>query len=326
MGAVIYAYTLVIILVCFAAAMLSIAAYAVSHRKSLLPQVAFFVFYIIEIASILGEEFVSQNVPFSPEMYYEITMPGLRVLTGAGVLYCLWLMLLDILDEHGRIITYAPVVLFIIACAVVLVGLPYGAFRQWAFYTLRQVFIAFGLLYSLWKWISSTDSHYKSRLEKRKVNYALLWILLVFILLEDIYVILIADIPSAENDWLSLYLSSRNFSENLMMLFVAYHSIRASLKELGLRFQEPPQTNEGAAPSDDLLRHINESLPAFAATHSLSNREREVLGLLLEGLDNRRIGQQLYLSEGTIKTHVFNIMRKTNTRTRAELKQTFWAS
>jgi DNA-binding CsgD family transcriptional regulator len=67
-------------------------------------------------------------------------------------------------------------------------------------------------------------------------------------------------------------------------------------------------------------------VPAYAQTHGLSRREREVLALVIEGKDNRTIAQELFLSEGTIKTHVHNIMVKTNTRNRNELKQSFWAS
>ena len=49
-------------------------------------------------------------------------------------------------------------------------------------------------------------------------------------------------------------------------------------------------------------------------------------GMVIEGMDNRTIAQELFLSEGTIKTHVHNIMVKTDTKSRNELKQSFWAS
>jgi len=39
----------------------------------------------------------------------------------------------------------------------------------------------------------------------------------------------------------------------------------------------------------------------------LSNREREVLSLISEGLSNRAIGAQLYLSEKTVEAHVRSI-------------------
>jgi DNA-binding NarL/FixJ family response regulator len=42
----------------------------------------------------------------------------------------------------------------------------------------------------------------------------------------------------------------------------------------------------------------------------LSDREREVLQLIVEGLSNTEIGQQLYLSPNTVKTYVKGIMNK----------------
>lgn len=327
MNAAIFVYTIALILVCFAAAMFSLAAYAVSHKRALIPQATFFVFYIIDICGIFGIEFLNQNIPFSADTYYDIPIPLLRILSGAGVMASLWIMLLDILDVHNRKMQVTPVAIFVLACCVVIWGLPYSPFRQWLFYTLRQAFTALGLAYAYLKWRRSTDMPYRERLGKLRDRYLFLWVLLVCILLEDWWIILVAPIPSPDSDWFMLYLSERNFSENAMMLFVAYHVIRGSLKTLALRFNTPPEAKEaGTTAEHDLVRHIDDQLPAYASAHNLSRREREVLALVIEGKDNRTIAQDLFLSEGTIKTHVHNIMRKTDTRTRDELKKDFWAS
>jgi len=42
----------------------------------------------------------------------------------------------------------------------------------------------------------------------------------------------------------------------------------------------------------------------------LSPREHEVLGLMAQGLTNRQIGQRLWISEPTVKTHVSHILAK----------------
>ncbi len=50
----------------------------------------------------------------------------------------------------------------------------------------------------------------------------------------------------------------------------------------------------------------------------LSEREREVLALLAQGLRNREIGERLYISESTVKTHVRHVLEKLRIRNRAE--------
>ncbi|TMK22399.1 MAG: response regulator transcription factor [Actinobacteria bacterium] len=55
--------------------------------------------------------------------------------------------------------------------------------------------------------------------------------------------------------------------------------------------------------------------PALA---SLSAREREVLRLLARGLSNEAIGNELYLSAHTVRTHVAKILKKLGAHSRAD--------
>ncbi|HSH32107.1 MAG TPA: LuxR C-terminal-related transcriptional regulator, partial [Actinomycetota bacterium] len=47
-------------------------------------------------------------------------------------------------------------------------------------------------------------------------------------------------------------------------------------------------------------------------------REREVLALLVEGHTNRRIAEELFISESTAGVHVSNILGKLGVATRTE--------
>ncbi len=51
---------------------------------------------------------------------------------------------------------------------------------------------------------------------------------------------------------------------------------------------------------------------------SLSNREQEVLQWLTSGASNREIGRHLYITESTVKRHVYNIFGKLNVRNRTQ--------
>ena len=50
---------------------------------------------------------------------------------------------------------------------------------------------------------------------------------------------------------------------------------------------------------------------------SLTDREREVLELVAEGLDNRRIAQRLALSEQTVRNHLSTVLTKLGVGDRA---------
>ncbi len=50
----------------------------------------------------------------------------------------------------------------------------------------------------------------------------------------------------------------------------------------------------------------------------LSRREVEILRLVADGLTNREIGQRLFITEGTVKNHMHNALRKLHVSTRGQ--------
>jgi two-component system NarL family response regulator len=63
---------------------------------------------------------------------------------------------------------------------------------------------------------------------------------------------------------------------------------------------------------------IAERLAARVPRSELTDRERGVLELVVRGRRNREIADQLGITEGTVKTHVANILLKLGVGGRAE--------
>jgi DNA-binding CsgD family transcriptional regulator len=57
--------------------------------------------------------------------------------------------------------------------------------------------------------------------------------------------------------------------------------------------------------------------------HVLTQREREVLAAMAEGLTNREIGEKLFISERTVGVHVGHIFDKLQVRTRVQASRVF---
>ena len=51
----------------------------------------------------------------------------------------------------------------------------------------------------------------------------------------------------------------------------------------------------------------------------MTKREREVIGLLGDGMSNKEIGQNMHVSTYTVKSHIHNIMEKLALHTRLEI-------
>lgn len=74
----------------------------------------------------------------------------------------------------------------------------------------------------------------------------------------------------------------------------------------------------GAALESGVAARFLENVSAQKSSEDLSERELQVLHLLVSGASNKAIAAQLDLSENTIKTHLSHIFAKLNVQSRAE--------
>jgi len=60
-------------------------------------------------------------------------------------------------------------------------------------------------------------------------------------------------------------------------------------------------------------------LEDFFVVHNISNREQEIIQLILEGMSNADIEKKLYISPHTVKNHIYNIYQKLGVKNRVQI-------
>lgn len=64
---------------------------------------------------------------------------------------------------------------------------------------------------------------------------------------------------------------------------------------------------------------IKDDIKTTSITENLSKRENEILLLVSDGMRNKEIAHKLFVSEGTIKKHLYNMGQKFDTSSRVDL-------
>jgi two-component system nitrate/nitrite response regulator NarL len=80
-----------------------------------------------------------------------------------------------------------------------------------------------------------------------------------------------------------------------------------------------PPVHDGSLISGIIGHAINKGKISLNKSIRMTKREKEVVGLISEGLNNKEIGERLQAATHTIKSHVHNIMEKLALHTRLEV-------
>ena len=65
--------------------------------------------------------------------------------------------------------------------------------------------------------------------------------------------------------------------------------------------------------------YVWKSLFIYFDARGITQREVEIISLIMKGYSNRQIGEKLFISLSTVKKHVYSIFRKTNVKNRMAL-------
>ena len=198
------------------------------------------------------------------------------------------------------------------------------AFKSWLFYVPGDIFFILFNIYilNILKTKESIGNNTALGQYKKLLKYTLLMSCLVF--LEDCFVIFNIDVYSDT----ILNITNRNFSEDILRIT---QSVIIISYLLNFFFTDSKQKEDihtvslnngyNSAPKDkaDEDEHNYYIFHLFCETYLFTIREQEVFKHLLEDKNNKLISESLYISIGTVKTHVHNIFIKTDVSNRREL-------
>ena len=116
----------------------------------------------------------------------------------------------------------------------------------------------------------------------------------------------------------------RNFTETVLWVIYSVFAVvyaTSALKSFQtVPFETVEQVLETSDSSEnDTLSAKSKNMHQFAVTFMLTNRELELLPLLLENKSYQEISETLHISVGTVKAHNHNIYSKTDVSNRNEL-------
>lgn len=100
----------------------------------------------------------------------------------------------------------------------------------------------------------------------------------------------------------------------------------SKITKSGENSRDPLPCSEPTQPSSPLIRNIvvaQDMVPIYSRmikkTYGLSNRETDVLELIIRGRDVARIAETLFVSENTVRSHSKNLYRKLNVHNRQQV-------
>jgi DNA-binding CsgD family transcriptional regulator len=277
-----------------------------------------FLFYFFDVALVFKDDFLYQNVSLHFESFWDIGNLYPSVVTGAGCMLFFWLAICDYIDERRKPFRYGPAILFVVLSLAVPFFEQEPRWHEFSFYTMRETTIFIMFAYLAIHYATCKSEVERIHMRSHRTAYCFAIIFTIGILLENIYFQLIFD-PAIFEEYNVWFFAERNFFENMLMVCVAVVTLQACAKTLVLRFDKPPAREDAA-----LEQSIGELLPLYCKRHDLSEREGEVLELVLRGKDNQNIASSMNLALNTVKVHMHNILKKTHKSNRQELIRSFW--
>lgn len=314
-----FVYTILLFLLYACAISSSFYAWMNTKHKAYLAFIAIFSFFLVDLSIISIIEFVSQmpvNLSTSPNNTYPEAR-SISLLLGIIIYTFLFLMLLEAPFKKQYLI---PPVLFVCISILTPVFLT-GIMADWCYYGGRYLSLITILLLFLRQIYLSKDTQPPSQWH---MVLTLNLIMLGFMSAAFLEITITLINWNAYSRWLSSFapkLTERVFTEDIYSIVFSVWYIKHCYQVVRDKFYTTTLSGETfTSLSYSQFSHAKE---IFSAQLGLTKRECEILDLLLNNKTNQEITEELFISLGTAKTHVHNILQKASVTKRAQLTDAF---
>ena len=295
----------------------ALGGYLKEHKKNYLLITLYFLLLILNgLLVTMSETFKTFASDYNRQF---MVNPIIETLYYLAIFAIALKLINELLGEKIKSYQYGIYIVF----ALWLIVVPFfsnSALKVWLYYFPSQAVTIYMGIYLL--------KHY------RKIEQSIVWrnyakwlglLALIFgiaIVSEDTFVIFFRDIYHAN----MLKIHNRNVSEDIFHISLCIVAIKyflfnyktnsvnqiipSSLDMVNIEVDE-----ENVVRTDEEASYFDK----FVATYGITQREAEILDLLIKRKHNQEIANQLYLSLGTVKTHTHNIFIKLQIERRSDV-------
>lgn len=188
--------------------------------------------------------------------------------------------------------------------------IPDVEMRVYFYFLPTQLLLIGSSLWGIQTLRTNSDKYQKAHFYTFQMALIFMFCMGLFILIEDTVVIFYFDQYTTGQ----LTIASRSYTENILLLGMAFFFIHYTVETLDQLDARPAEPVEAAVPVPE-----RDTMTAFGLAHNLTERECEILKLLLSGKSQQEICDEMLIALGTVKTHIHNVYNKADVTKRTQL-------
>lgn len=314
MDIIIFLYNVALLLLYGIAMFYSFIVYRLKKYPFCLYLSILFLFYIFDNTVIYMTEFLHDfSVEYDASF---MTVPAFKTVIVIVTSFCL-LKANNLIFRKSLSKTDYTVIILLGLWDLFIPLLPDSALMVWLYYLPYQLFTLYlstaGLL-AIKKDKKITEEI--PLLKHYKIILLCTLLFSFFIVIEDTIVIFNFDIYKH----LTVRINNRSVTEDILSIIYAVFFIYHLSKMLqDYTSAQAPGFKEPVYEAGITFSVEHDHFYQFIKTYNLTTREQDILKYLLDGKNTQEISDILYISIGTVKTHVHNIYQKTNVTKKIQL-------